>query len=213
MRTFASASLLATAIALATLPALSQRAEASAGVLRCEMPDGTHLYTNTSCDGLGGRSSPLPAEVLSRIRADRRHEARMQAQREGTDVDVALSELDAERMLAMAASVRRPVSSGCAASPVQLASDLQASLQLRDVNRVAESFDWAGMRNEQAQRIMSQLERLTAQRVVDADYFEGQLDAGSNEGTMQFTFDTGGGTVIDDFEVTRHQGCYFLRYA
>ncbi len=123
----------------------------------------------------------------------------------------------------MQASVRRAVQGGCADSPQQLAADFAASVAMRDVNRVAESFDWAGMQNAQAQRVMSELERLTAQVVMDAEYFDatigGQLmfaDASGSidgpAGLMQVTFDNGQGTSVMDFDVQRDQGCYFLRY-
>ena len=86
------------------------------------------------------------------------------------------------------------------------------------MNRVAESFDWSGMRNQQAQHIFKQLERMSAsQQVVDADYFEATISYGGtladNSGMMQLTFASGGSTNVDDFEVTRQNGCYFLRYA
>ena len=89
---------------------------------------------------------------------------------------------------------------------------------MRDVNRVAESFDWSGMRNQQAQHIFKQLERMSAsQQVIDADYFEATISYGGtladNSGMMQLTFASGGSTNVDDFEVTRQNGCYFLRYA
>ena len=160
----------------------------------------------------------MEADVLNRIKSDHRRQVRLQAERDGQDVASALAELDADRMVASVASVRRPVTSGCAGSPEQLASDLQASLAMRDVNRVAESFDWSGMRNQQAQHIFKQLERMSAsQQVIDADYFEATISYGGtladNSGMMQLTFASGGSTNVDDFEVTRQNGCYFLRYA
>ena len=161
----------------------------------------------------------MDAALLTRIKADQRREVRMTAERRGEDVSAALAALDADRLIASAASNRRPVTSGCAGSPQQLASDLQASLALGDVNRVAESFDWTGMANDQAQRIFKQLERLSGseQLVVDADYFEASIGFGTmpatNGGVMQFTFASAGGTVVDDFRVSQNKGCYFLRYA
>ena len=140
------------------------------------------------------------------------------AEENGEDADAAVAAFDADRTVASAPTNRRPVSSGCAATPEQLASDLQASLAIGDVNRVAESFDWAGMRNDQAQQIFRQLERMSAsQQVVDADYFEATIRYGGTladtSGMRQLTFASAGNTNVDDFEVTRQNGCYFLRYA
>lgn len=211
MRTM-SASALAAAILLAALPAVPQRAEANTGVLRCQMPDGTSVYTNKACSAFGAKAMPLPGEVLNRIERERRYEAKL------SGVEPTEGPLQP-----MQASVRRAVASGCADSPQQLAADLAASVAMRDVNRVAESFDWAGMQNAQAQRVMAQLERLSQQVVTDAEYFDatiggnvlyadasGAVDGAA--GLMQVTFDNGQGTSVMDFDVQRDEGCYFLRY-
>lgn len=211
MRTV-SASALVAAILLATLPAVPRRAEANTGVLRCQMPDGTSVYTNKACSAFGAKAMPLSGEVLNRIEREQRHEARL----------AGIEPLQ-DPLQPMQASMRRAVQGGCADSPRQLAADFAASVAMRDVNRVAESFDWAGMQNAQAQRVMSELERLTAQVVMDAEYFDatigGQLmfaDASGSidgpAGLMQVTFDNGPGTSVMDFDVQRDQGCYFLRY-
>lgn len=211
MRTFSTSALTA-AFLLAALPALPQRAEANTGVLRCQMPDGTSVYTNKACSAFGAKATPLSGEVLNRIEREQRHEARL------TGIE------PAEDMLQpMQASVRRSPQMGCAGTPEQLASDLAASVAMHDVNRLAESFDWAGMQNAQAQQVMSRLERLSEQVVTDAEYFDatigGQLmfaDAGGAvdgaAGLMQVTFDNGDGTSVMDFDVQRDKGCYFLRY-
>ena len=218
MRAVLASASLAAAIAIAVLPALPQPAFATS-VLRCEMPDGTRMYTNKSCASFGARSTPMDAVVLSRIKSDQRRQVRITAEQQGEDVDAALAELDADRLVNRVVPVRRPVSSGCAASPQQLAIDLQASMAAGDVNRVAESFDWAGMRNDQAQRIMRQLELMAAsQDVVDADYFEASISYGGamsdDRGLMQLTLaSAGNATTVDDYEVTQEKGCYFLRYA
>lgn len=211
MRTM-SASALAAAILLAALPAVPQRAEATTGVLRCQMPDGTSVYTNKACAAFGAKAVPLPGEVLDRIEREQRYEARL--------AGVAPSD---QPLQPMQASVRRAVQSGCADSPGQLAADLAASVAMQDVNRVAESFDWAGMPNAQAQRVMLNLEQLARQVVTDAEYFDATLggqvlyaDAGGASdgaaGMMQVTFDNGRGTTTMDFDVRRDEGCYFLRY-
>ena len=211
MRTF-SASAIAAAILLAALPTMPQRAEANTGVLRCKMPDGTSVYTNKACGAFGAKATPLSAEVLNRIEREQRYEAKL------TGVEPA-----ADPLQTIQASVRRAPQSGCADSPQQLAVDLAASVAMRDVNRVAESFDWAGMQNAQAQRVMMKLEGLAKQAVSNAEYFDAAIggqtmfaDAtGTSDGPaglMQVTFDNGDGSMVLDFDVQRDQGCYFLRY-
>jgi hypothetical protein len=205
MRTL-SASAIAATLLLAALPAVPQRAEANTGVLRCEMPDGTSVYTNKACSDSGAKASPLEAEVLNRIAREQRHEARLSGATEEMVASIA------PRMQAMAAP--RPASSGCADSPEQLARDLQASLAVGDVNRVAESFDWAGMQHRQAQPIMDALDRMAGRdALVNAEFFQADLGGGGNAGLMQVTFDSDGATRIEDYEVSANSGCYFLRYA
>ena len=218
MRALLASASLAAAIAVAVLPALPHQAFATS-VLRCQMPDGSRLYTNKSCASFGASAAPMDAHVLNRIKSDQRRQVRIAAESNGEDVEAALAELDAGRMINGVVPVRRPVASGCAASPQQLALDLQASMAAGDVNRVAESFDWAGMANAQAQQIMRQLEAMAAsQQVVDADYFEASIGSGvelaGHGGLMQLTFaSAGNATRVDNYDVTREKGCYFLRYA
>lgn len=206
MRTLSAAAIAATLL-LAALPAVPQRAEANTGVLRCQMPDGTSVYTNTACSDLGAKASPLAADVLNRIAREQRYEARLSGAS------------SAEGPAAIApgmptAGARRAVTGGCAGSPEQLALDLQASLALGDVNRVAESFDWAGMRNNQAQPIMDQLDRMAGREaLVNAEFFQAQLGSRNNAGLMQVTFKSDRTTRIKDYEVSANSGCYFLRYA
>jgi len=205
-------SLLAAALVLATLPMVATRVEAKTGVLRCQMSDGSYAYTNKACGAFGAKSVPLPGEVMNRIERDQRREARLNG------IEVA----DASSM-PLQVGARRSVQRGCAGDPRQLAMDLTASVAMHDVNRVAESFDWAGMSNAQAQRVMSRLERLSTQLVMDAEYFDatigGQVmvaDAGGGSdgsaGQMQVTISDGDTESVLDFDVRRDEGCYFLQY-
>ena len=78
---------------------------------------------------------------------------------------------------------------------------------------MAESFDWKGMDNAQAERVMDALQRMAArERLVDADYFDARAAAG-NAGFMQLTFDQDGATRTAGFDVDIASDCYFLRYA
>src|SRR5690606_3371288 len=120
--------IVSTALLLA-LPAMPSHAEAKTGVLRCQMPDGTSAYSNRACSDLGGKAVPLPAEVLNRIASEQRREYRMS----GEDA-MAVTEADAFL------GGRLIPTGGCAASPEQLASHMQASMAMGDVNRLAETF-------------------------------------------------------------------------
>mgnify|MGYP006376866509 CR=1 FL=1 len=204
-------SLLTATLVLAALPMVAPRVEAKTGVLRCQMSDGSHAYSNKACSAFGAKAMPLPADVLNRIESDQRREARLR----GIELADAPSK-------PLQVGVRHAVQRGCADDPRQLSADLTASVAMRDVNRVAESFDWEGMSNAQAQRVMSRLERLSTQVVVDAEYFDASIgghvmlaDAGRGDGgsagQMQVTFADGNNESTLVFGVRRDEGCYFLK--
>lgn len=218
-------SALVTAIAVAILPAMPQRAEAKTGVLRCQMADGTSAYTNQACSGLGAKSLPLPAETLDRIAREQRREALLTAVDPGLEGDAhSLERAIGVTNTTALVPTRRPLANGCATTPQQLALDLQGSVALGDVNRVAESFDWAGMDNAQAQKIMTRLAQIAQRPVRDSEYFDARgglgmfadsaqgSDPDGSMGVMQVTFDADNGASIVDFQVRRDKGCYFLRY-
>lgn len=209
MRTLLVSTLaLATASAVALISAAPRSAEASTGIARCAMPDGTYAYTSTACSSLGGTHEALPAEVLNRIQRERRHESQL------TGAPMVENGLLATAPVASAA--RRPQGQGCAITPQQLAVDLRASLAMADVNRIAESFDWAGMSHGQAMQAMARIERLGGLVLVDAEYFDatfGIAAAGPGDGgTLQVILQDAGTQKVADFDVRRDSGCYFVRH-
>lgn len=210
-------SALLTALALAILPSVPQSAHARAGVLRCQMPDGSNVYTNKACGALGATSAPLSGDVLNRIQRDQRYEASMTgATQPAVPIGTGIAPVPQ----------RRATASGCADSPQQLAMDLQGAVALGDVNRVAESYHWNGMRNAEAQRVMLRLEQLASRPMVSVEYFDARIgglgagfaDAGESSvadgdsGMLQAMVSAGDGTQVVDFSVQRDQGCYFVRY-
>ena len=216
----AIASAILTALALVAIPAMPSSVQASTGVVRCEMPDGSRVYTNKACGAFGATSAPMTAELRARLASETRHEAKL------TGDNGALEALDAARA-ANIAPVRRSVAAGCASSPQQLVADLQGSLAMGDVNRVAESYHWVGMSGAQGKTILQRLEQLAQRPVTSAQYFDANIGmgalfadasapAGGNDGDagmLQLSSQVGeGGSSITDFDVVRYQGCYFVRY-
>ncbi|QDH69250.1 hypothetical protein [Marilutibacter alkalisoli] len=198
----------ATTFAVALSSAAPRGAQAATGVARCAMPDGTHAYTDTGCRSLGGAHVILSTELLNRIRRERRHESRLTGE-----------PLVEHGLLAgsVAVAARRPLAHGCATTPRQLALDLRASVVLGNVNRIAESFDWAGMSHNQAMQVMTRIEQLVGLAVVDAEYFGATMGMGAPEagdsGTMQVILQDASMQKVADFDVRRDSGCYFLRHA
>lgn len=208
------------ALALAVLPSVPQSAHAGAGVLRCQMPDGSNVYTNRACSAFGAKSAPLPGELLNRIERELRHEAAVS----GVDPSGTLSKASEIPAISQVGAVGGP-NRGCADSPQQLAMNLQAAVAMGDVNRVAETYHWNGMRNAPAQRVMLRLAQLTSRPMLSVEYFDatigslgsGFADAGASAtdgdaGMLQARINAGSGPQVVDFSVQRDEGCYFVRY-
>lgn len=150
----------------------------------------------------GAQAVPVPGELLTRI-------ARDEARTAGFD-DPGSEGIDFNDMGATAAPGRRSPVSGCARTPAQLAMDVHAALALGDVNRVAESYHFAGMSSEAGEHALDRLQRLLDRPVLDSRYFGAPT---ASAGMMQLVLDTGnGGTSAVDFEVRRYAGCYFVRF-
>lgn len=189
----------------ASLPLVSP-AQAGTAIQRCASADGTTVYTDTPCALLGASPRPLPGDVLTRIARDA---AALPAPRFG------------ERPVpAVVAVARRAPTAGCARTPTQLSMDLQGSLALADVNRLAESYHWVGMSHTQSQPIMQRLERLARHPLIRAQFYDARIGPGGMQlagggstpaGVLQLHF---GGTSpqVVDFEVEPYAGCYFVRF-
>lgn len=195
----------------ASLP-LTLPVQAGTALQRCQADDGTVIYTDQACAALGAEPQPLPGEVLNRlIRA-----AAPTASSPENSRDAAASN-------AIGSTVaRRAAAAGCARSPTQLAMDLRGSLALRDVNRLAESYHWVGVTQDQSKPLMQRLERMTQRPLDDAHYFDAQIGPGgmqlaeagaghSSGGVMQLQFG-GAAPQVLDLEVERYAGCYFVRF-
>lgn len=210
----------AVALLMAATP-YSHDVKAGAGLQRCQTQDGTVLYTDRACGALGADATPVSAELMTRIA---REEALSNAQ-PGPDFG--------QGDLAMTAAVgRRSLSGGCARTPTQLAMDLRGAFALSDVNRIAESYYWTGVSNQDGQRIMQRLEQFTGKRVSDVDYFNAQIQTtgfggfdgksqlvastviadGGSAGVMQVSFGTGASISVTDFDVEKYSDCYFVRF-
>ena len=207
MRTLLVSTLVLASACVIALGSAPHSAAAATGVARCAMPDGTHAYTGAACSTMGGRHVALPSGVRNRIRRERVHEAQLTG-----------APLLADGMLPEppAVSAPRPKWQGCANTPRQLAVDLRVSMAHGDVNRIAESFDWAGMSHDRAIQVMSRLERLGGVALVDAEYFGAgpgaDAAAAGPGGTLQVVLNEAGVHKVADFDVRRDSGCYFLRH-
>lgn len=207
---------LALTLLAASMP-VSQPVQAGTSIQRCERGDGSVIYTDKACATFGAYAVPMRGEVLTRIIRD---EVRVEGTADGQ------SAVYADAGLAEASVARRAPQSGCAHSPTQLAMDLQSSVMLGDVNRLAESYHWVGLSHRQSQPVMQRLERITRQPLLDVRYFDATLgydalyaDAGDDvavnasgpAGVLQLLLDGDSPQAID-LEVTRYAGCYFVRF-
>lgn len=202
----------ATTVAVLGSP-LMPAAQAATGIQRCVAADGTSIYTDKPCRVLDAQRAPMSGELRSRIARDQAANA------------VALGDIRGTIATAPAIA-RRSAASGCARSATQLTMDLQGSWALGDVNRLAESYHWVGIEHRRAQEIMKQLERLTSQQLLAAEYYDATIggggmqladaggDASGPAGVLQLTLSLSdaGASGMQDFEVERYRGCYFIRF-
>jgi len=209
---------LALALLGATLPA-SAPANASGAIQRCIAPGGADVYTDKPCARLGASASPLPAELLERIARDEALERRR---------DPLAGTVDAAQPLDAGATpaTRRPAASGCARNPAQLALDLRGALALGDVNRLAESYHWAGMSAEAGKPVMDRLQDLSTKALIDVRSFGGGFAGLSNGNTLlasadghaaatgivQLVLGDDGARSVVDLDMHRYAGCYFVSF-
>lgn len=207
MKTTSFALALAAAAAL-TAPAARDVQAAYTGIQKCRAADGSVVYTDKACDAFGAT-----AEAMS------------------PDLGLRLSQADAMPGEAIDAGMpaargmptgRRALASGCARTPMQLAMDVQASMGLRDVNRLAESYHWVGMSHEQAMPVMRQLEAITRMQLLASQVHAGGLgmqfaDAGGasdapQAGSLLLSLQAEEGPRTLQLNVQPYAGCYFVRF-
>jgi hypothetical protein len=246
--------------ALGAIPApMPAEAADEATVVRCVSPDGTIGYTDRSCAVFGAQAVPMDPELAARLSADRAraveaaYASRFSGDAYGGGSDDPLRDgaypppSDAgDGFDAATASLvntvpgRRSPASGCARSPAQLANDLEASVALGDVNRIAESYHFAGMSTAAGERVLDRLQRYAGRVVLDSRYIGGirtvrtadasLLDeatgsigaastgayatASSGPAMVRLVLagDDGAATSLD-FDVERYAGCYFVSFA
>jgi ABC-type amino acid transport substrate-binding protein len=218
--------------ALAAIPApMPAEAATEGSVVRCISPDGTIGYTDGNCAVFGAQAVPMDPELAARIATDRAYAADF-----GNDPGGAPAGFDADSArLVQPVAGRRSPASGCARNPAQLANDLEASVALGDVNRIAESYHFAGMSTAAGERVLDRLQRYAGRVVVTSQYFGGGMAsaAGGSDGLplggmtptaawagsapsmvrLVFAGDDGAAATSLDLDVERYAGCYFVSFA
>lgn len=220
---------LAATIALLLAP-FAKPVVAASGIQRCESADGTLVYTDRACGAFRAKAVPMSGQLLTRIAREEALSTTLppsgmpSAMPRGgfADADVPLD-------TGIAVS-RRSASGGCARTQTQLAMDLRGALALGDVNRVAESYHWAGMSSRQADRVMDRLQQMTGKPVIDTHYFDARISSspfgadagtalvassggiGGDAGVMQVVMGNASTRSVVDFDVHKYAGCYFVKF-
>lgn len=205
MKTTSFALALAVAAAI-SVPASNDVQAAYSGIQKCRAADGTAVYTDKPCDALNARTEAMSMDVAMRLQADA-------AASEAFPANAAIAPAHGT------ATGRRSLAAGCARTPTQLAMDVQASMGLRDVNRLAESFHWVGMSSEQAKPVMKQLEALTRTQLLSAQVHSysmglqfadasGEMTEG-DAGTLMLALHGDEGARSLQLNVQQYAGCYF----
>ncbi|GAB2523678.1 hypothetical protein [Lysobacter humi (ex Lee et al. 2017)] len=197
-----------------SVPAVQDVQAAYTGIQRCRAADGTAVYTDKPCTMVGAQSDVMSGELSMRLRS----EAMRDPAAEGLH----------NASFAQAASMpvgRRSAASGCARSTTQLAMDIQGSVALHDVNRLAESYHWVGMGHRESIPVMQRLDRVSRGQVVATQYFDAQIGsaygfASNGEGfpddgaagILQVQLAGNDGAQSLELNVERYAGCYFIRF-
>ena len=207
--------LFATALLVAA-PAIfpSQTAEASP-IQRCAA-GGSVIYTDKVCKSIGAMAMPMSSELIRNL-------ARVQSEVAAVDGSAAVPADRAEEIASAQAYLAARRGTGCARTGEELALQLRGSVSMGDVNRIAASYNWAGMRSSQASSVMSRLEALGRTPVTAAHYYNASIgDAammtmmpaalrdGGSAGFVQLV--QGNGTSVTEFDVQRVAGCYFVSF-
>lgn len=195
------------ALLAATASPLSAPAHAQGGgIQRCEAPDGTAIYTDKACAAFGASSTPLSNDLVRRIST-------------GGEPGMA-----GAMRAPVPGSARRSAAAGCARSTTQLAMDLEGAWSLGDVNRIAESYHWAGLDSNRARAIMERLETLSHLPLWEAHFLDARIGGaavmasaggpadGAQAGVMQLVLGDGAGSRMQDLTVRHYQGCYFVQF-
>ncbi|GAA5078388.1 hypothetical protein [Lysobacter panacisoli] len=170
-------------------------AQAAGGLHRCETSDGMSVYTDGACRALDARPAPMPTELITRLAMD------------GESFG-----MDSLRDSAMTNAIRtrRAPQEGCARSTRQLSLDLLGAFAMGDVNRIAESVHWPGLRHRQAHVVMQRLQQLVRHSLIDASFWPGLVGSDGASGAMQLTFAQP--QQVMELGVERYAGCYFVRF-
>lgn len=211
MKTTSFAIALAVAAAL-TAPAARDVQAGYTGIQKCRAPDGSVVYTDKPCDAFDARPEAMSTDLGLRLSdASRATDAAPDAA------------LDAGVPAGHGTSTgRRSLAAGCARSPMQLAMDVQASMGLRDVNRLAESYHWVGMTHEQAVPVMKQLEALTRAQLLGAQVHSMSMGLQFADASGEMTEPQAGSLLLSlqaeegprslQLNVQQYAGCYFMRF-
>jgi hypothetical protein len=210
----------ALAVCAGMLPVPHGVQAAPSAVQQCRTSDGSAVYTDKPCRSIGAQSVPMRGELMTQILREGRREAQVSGVEVAT-IPVSLATMSAARD----AIDRRSAAGGCARTPTQLAMDVRGAFALGDVNRIAESYHWVGMSQRAANATMQRLERLAKHPVLDTHYYDAQIssgawiassddtaDFGGNAGVLQVQFGEGAVGNVQDFDVERYAGCYFMRF-
>lgn len=214
MNTTSFALTLAAAIAL-SIPASRDVQAGYTGINKCRAADGGVVYTDEPCEAFGARQEPMSTAVGMQLAGESSH----MPPRSTGDAVVADAMIPSAQG---ASSGRRSLASGCARTPAQLAMDVQASLHLRDVNRLAESYYWVGMDHDASIPVMKRLEALSRTTLLGAQVQTTSMglqfaDASGEmmepqAGSLLLSLRTEEGPRSVQLNVRQYAGCYFASF-
>jgi hypothetical protein len=184
--------------AAAGLPA---GAHATTHVSRCATGDGASVYTDGSCRAIGGHPVPMSANLVRSLAREGALAQDSNFRSTGTPTRAGGPGSALQRHQLGDAT--------CPRTPAELASRLRNSLGDGQVNRLASLYDWHGQSSRQAKPILARLERMSAQPLLDGQYF-GEGGSGDSGGTVQLVQGAQGAATVTEIAVNRRAGCLLL---
>jgi hypothetical protein len=212
------------ATALLAAPALAHRADVQASPIQRCSAGGTVIYTDKACRSLGAQPVAMSGELIKSL-------ARAAVANGDDPEDVvpgAKGPLPEEVAAAQAYLAARRNSPGCARTPQDLQMLLRGAIALKDVNKIASVYNWAGMSSSAAPAILSRLDDLGKAPVASTQYYNATFGAAAlatmtpsmspvalrstaqGAGFLQLV--QNGGTQVTEFEVHKLAGCYFISF-
>ena len=166
-------SLVALPLLIAPLAATAPENAAAQGILKCTGADGTTIFTDKSCEHFGATLvRDIGFDTPGNSAAGQKREPPQTATDEG--------------FVGNGFAIN-----GCARTRGELIAGVRESIARGDVNRLANYYDWNGMRSSAAFAVMERLEKMVLNTAANASYdYQPTYDSASDYASYHASYTT-----------------------